>query len=366
MSPSAADADAVRADVAFCRRRRRELARLRRRRAASDRRPHGARVFRASRHLWPHARATTPRRSGRSPPSAPPAIAGAYDRATDASWAARGRWSCKARGVSAGLRLPIAGGGAESLETPRRSAGCRRRRAGAARSTRSVTGCSRLPRPDRTNVARAHRAVADLAARGDFEGAADMAHRSAADCARRTTRRRAAGLGVRRRRRRRAPGSARRCAGRALSVPRRVPLLPATALFLHGQTAGGARRRRARWSPRIRSRARRRTCSAPRAPRSASASVRNRPSKHRSARIRAIRSTYVNLGTFYLQAANPAAADMFAEALTIDPTSAPPATVSRRRAKPQNRSPSFKIPYRASTPIVLRSYSGRYSVLTPT
>jgi Flp pilus assembly protein TadD len=32
-------------------------------------------------------------------------------------------------------------------------------------------------------------------------------------------------------------------------------------------------------------------------------------------------STYVNLGTFYLQSANPAAADLFAEALAIDPTS---------------------------------------------
>jgi len=32
-------------------------------------------------------------------------------------------------------------------------------------------------------------------------------------------------------------------------------------------------------------------------------------------------STYVNLGTFYLQTGNPSASDMFAEALTLDPTS---------------------------------------------
>ncbi len=33
-------------------------------------------------------------------------------------------------------------------------------------------------------------------------------------------------------------------------------------------------------------------------------------------------STYVNLGTFYLQSADPTAGDLFAEALAIDPTSA--------------------------------------------
>jgi len=91
-----------------------------------------------------------------------------------------------------------------------------------------------------------------------------------------------------------------------------------------------------------------RTSSAPRAPHSVAATARGR----RRASLRADPrdpSTYVNLGRFYLESANPqAAARYFAEALTIDPDRLPHEAGWLKRKRSSCRTTDSKLPNKDS------------------
>ena len=334
---------------------RRELERYAGRRADPDRRPDGARVLGAARHLRPHDRTTTPRLSARCGGDPPAAVRAALDAATDASLdVARRRCMLKAEAF------------ALAYDAFRRAVALNSRNAAALSG---LVGCragrSRAEPGRRAAVARGEIAVREPAnapvrielsrswpSRGDFDGAARRRHRGARCVdAGRSPGRRAAGVD-----RSPMPAIADRLSPLAESLVAQIPgpadprYYRATALFLRGRTedALATARHVARCHP-DHARAQnllgaacatlgRRDC----ARAAFDASIRANP---RDA------STYVNLGHFRLQFANPqAAASYFAEALVARSESSK-ARTKRSRASARRfsiestmmfRSPNFR------------------------
>ena len=162
---------------------------LRRRRADPDRRPHGARVFGAARHLRPDDE-----RQCRGDPGAGAATAaGAYarrsTRATDADWTSRGAMQLKAEAYRACLRRVSAGGRAEQPERRRAGRSVGRRGGRATRDEERQRAARRSPTGNRPTRRSASSCRASWPSGGDFEGALESASRGAAAGAGRPARR---------------------------------------------------------------------------------------------------------------------------------------------------------------------------------
>jgi spermidine synthase len=250
----------------------------------------------------------------------PPDVQAAYDNATDASWAARGRMELKAdaydlafeayqKAVALNHRNVEALGGLSQAAAP------------LHKVDEEQSWLQSLAASDATNVDVRVELSRLLAARGDFQGAADKATealRIAPDEPRAGEQLASVYADA---------GDGQRLAPLAKALIARFPsrdesrYYQATSLFLAGQTQEALEqvRQLVAGNP-GHARAQNllgascatlgdRQC----AESAFKASIRANPRDP---------STYVNLGTFYLQSGNLGAADMFAEALALDPTSA--------------------------------------------
>ncbi len=307
----------LRPAVALCRRAARDRA-VRRGRVDPDRRPHGARILGASRHLRPDAprkRRDDPRARAASRPAA---VRAALDAATDADWASRGRMELKAEAYRLAYdafrrALALNSRNADALAGLSDAAAGAQKQAEGRDVLKAIAAREPGNAPVRVELSRV------LAATGEFDAAIAMA----TDALRLTPDDPRAGEQL-------ASivadaGDADRLEPLAESLAARFPDRPepqyyrASALFLRGQIEDAlAAVRHVTDSHPDHARAQnllgaacatldRRDC----AQAAFEASLRASPRDS---------STYVNLGQFSLQSANPeAAARYFAEALSIDP-----------------------------------------------
>ena len=250
----------------------------------------------------------------------PAAIQAAYDRATDASWAARGAMELKAEAYRLAFdsyrqAVALNGSNADAL------AGLSQAAAPARKEDEELTLLKSIATADPRNANVRIELSRLLAARGDFQKSVEAAND-------------ALGAGPDEPRAAEQLASVYADAGDgdhlaplADALVRRFPMRAdsryylATALFLHGQTERGRDEARAVVAAHPdHARAQNLLGAA-----CATLGERECAESAFRASIRANphdASTYVNLGTFYLQSGNPAAGDLFAEALAIDPTSA--------------------------------------------
>ncbi|HEY2907603.1 MAG TPA: tetratricopeptide repeat protein [Vicinamibacterales bacterium] len=252
--------------------------------------------------------------------SKPAAIQDAYSRATDASWAARGVMELKAEAYGLAFEsfrkaVALNARNADAL------AGLSQAAAPARKADEELSWLKSLATSDSRNANVRIELSRLLASSGDIQGgigAATEALQVAPDEPRAAEQLASVYADA---------GDGDRLAPLAEAMVTRFPTRPdpryylATAFFLHGQT------------PQARDTVRALVAAHPDHARAqnllgaACATLGERECAESAFRasIRANprdASTYVNLGTFYLQNRNPAAGDLFAEALAIDPTSA--------------------------------------------
>jgi spermidine synthase len=265
----------------------------------------------------------------------PHAIQAVYDRATDASWVARGAMELKAEayGLAFESYRKAVALNARDVDA---LAGLSQAAAPARKADEELAWLKSLARSDSSNANVRIELSRLLAASGDVKGGVDAAAdalRIAPDEPRAAEQLASVYADA---------GDGDRLAPLAEAMVRRFPTRAdpryylATALFLHGET------------PQARDAVRALVAAHPDHARAqnllgaACATLGERECAESAFRasIRANphdASTYVNLGTFYLQSGNPAAGDLFAEALAIDPASTSARSglaQSRETAKP--------------------------------